>query len=411
MLQWSKNSSLGESIVDVVLSLDQQAQKLYNQKIALASYSDVKATLIDFRQIDNKIDEIEKEIKTLEGHPGEYLRAMVNSFRYLGYSLQGENIPYSKLIKEIQELPSDLISEKKLNELKDIIGHKLERLGYKGSLIDKSNNWLNDTTLTSEEVIEVAERYIAQSKKATLERIVNLPNEEGIDSINGIRGVFWSGFSKYVGDYRGTLTFNLDRPWRKPIFIQVLTHEAYPGHQTFYSRWDYLFRQGKLPIEASYYLTNSPTNALFEGGPETALHFLGWDSEDEEIDGIAKEDRLQFSLARNYLDMQRIVQTNACYLVNSKELTKDDGIKYMKDLGMMNNIEAENSCRFFTDPIQKTYYPSYYHGRNMIWQAYDLIPSAQRNEFFKILYDTPHTTSTFIKAISKFTLTDFNPFL
>ncbi len=409
VLRWT-DTSIGENIVDIVLSIDEQTQKLYGQKVALASYSHVRSTLKDFHQIEKKLDEVDQVICNLQGHPGEYLRKMTNGFRYFVHSLQGEHIPYEKLIREIQELPIELIQEEKIRKLQEKIEAQLTKLGYSGGCQDKINKWLEDTLLPVDKVIEIAKHYVDLGKEATLKRIIDLPAEDGIDSINPINGVFWSGYSKYVGDYRGTLTFNIDKSWRKPIFAQVLAHEAYPGHQTFYCRWDFLYQQGKLPIEASYYLVNSPTNALFEGGPETALHFLGWDSENEEDEKISSQDKKQFALARDYLDMQRIAQTNACYLVNLEKMNKDQAVEYMIRVGLMNRLDAENSYRFFTDPIQRTYYPSYYYGRQMVWKAYDLVPKEKRQEYFKILYDTPHTTSTFIDAIRSLTMTAFDPF-
>jgi hypothetical protein len=409
MLRWT-DEPVGEKIVDIVVSLNEQAQKLHSQEVATASYSHVKPTLSGFDEIGDALDEVESALKTTEGHEGEYMRAMANGFRYFARSLQGDNVPYEVLIANIQELPSTLITDQQLEHARELVEKGLSDLGYKGSLFEKATAWRSDTLIDPEQVTTVAENFRENSKQGTLKRVIGLPEEDGIDWIKPIRGVFWSGYSKYTGNYRGNLTFNIDRPWTEPILAQIMAHEGYPGHQAFYCRWDYLFQQGKLPLEASYYLINSPTNALFEGGPETALSFLGWDDVNEETPGVTDGQKQQYLLARNYLDYQRMFTTNACYMYNLGQVSREEAIDYLITKGGITEIEANNAFRFFSDPIQKTYFPCYYYGRWMVGNAYKETPKEKREEYFYILYDTPHTTKTFIKAISKLNGKEFDAF-
>ena len=408
MLRWTE-SPVGEALVDVVLSLNAQTEKLYQQEVATASYSQVKPSLDTFQKIGDALDWIKRPISTLEGHPGAYLSAMTKALRYVARSLQGDEIPYPELLEGIQELPAELIPEEKADRLREEVEQRLTDLGYSGSTDEKIARWLEKTRIPPEEVTTIAKNFLQLSKEGTLKRIVQLPPDDGIESVNAIRGVFWSGYSKYQGNFKGKLTFNIDRSWSEPVLAQVMTHEGYAGHQAFYCLWDYLYQQGKLPLEAAYYLINSPTNAVFEGGPEVSLHFLGWD--EEEIPGITVEQRTQYQLARAYMDLQRVATTNACYLVNLGLADKAEALDYMVRVGYVRGVEAENAYRFFTDPIQKTYFPVYYHGRWIVGKAYDSVSEAQRPEFFKTLYQTPHTTNTFIKAIRELTGVAFNPYL
>jgi hypothetical protein len=408
-LRWTPQP-VGDAIVDIVLSLNEKAKAMHDTEVATASYSSLKPSLGSLDAIARKIEEVEKEIRNLEGHPGRYLRSMLNAKSYFVRSLQGDDLPYAEYIANIQELPSALIPEEAMAAHQELVEQGLTNLGYRGTLEEKAGNWLKETLIPPEKVVEVAESMKDKSKTGTLQRVIGLPEEDGIDYIKSIRGVFWSGYSKYTGGFRGNLTFNIDRPWTEPVLAQIMTHEGYPGHQAFYCRWDYLFQQGELPLEASYYLINSPTNALFEGGPESALHFLGWDRGEEETEGIPLARKEQYKLARDWIDMQRMAMTNACYLFNSGEMDKAEAVAYMMEKGLLGEIEANNCYRFFSHPIQKTYYPSYYYGRWMVGKAYDSVPKEKRAEFFKILYDTPHTTNTFIDAVSGLSGKNFRPF-
>lgn len=409
MLRWMEPEA-GTAVVDIVLSLDAYVKQHRGQEVATASYSDTRPTLHTLAEIVDKIDALSPEVEKLQGHPRTYLQAMLKSCHYFARDLTGDEIGYIELIHGIQEIDIEPISNTKSEGLANRVSERLGKLGYGGVLSEQIDAWLAANRIPEHDVVKVADKFLAKSKHATLARVIGLPEEDGIDSVNEIRGVFWSGYSKYQGSFRGKLTFNIDRPWYEPIFAQILTHEGYPGHQAFYCRWDYLFQNGKLPLEASYYLINSPTNALFEGGPETALHFLGWDEEGEDTPDVTEQEKQQFAVARDYLDMQRIAMTNACYYVNTGQMRRDEAISYMWKKGYVKPLEAGLAYRFFTDPIQRLYYPSYYYGRWMIGRAYDSVPVARRPEFFKTIYDSPHTTRTFVQAITDLCNRPFLPF-
>src|SRR4051812_17045265 len=104
MKRWTE-VGVGEKIVDITLSLNEQALNLFETEVTTASYSDVKATLKNFDEIGFAIEDVEKSIQKLEGHPGEYLSGMVKGFRYFARSMQGDKVPYDELISNIQQVP------------------------------------------------------------------------------------------------------------------------------------------------------------------------------------------------------------------------------------------------------------------------------------------------------------------
>lgn len=409
MLRWTE-SPVGEDLLDVVLGIHEQTVALHKDRAVLANYSGAKSLLRGFDEIGRKLDGIDAALQTLEGHPGRYLRAMAKAFRCQARNLQGDRIPYEVLLRDVQELPAGLIPEERMARQKEKAESGLRRLGYRGAYGDMSKAWLDATRIPPDQVTATARSLVSLAKGATLERVIGLPEGDGINEIKAIRDVFWSGYSHYLGGYRGELTFNIDRPWSEPTFAQVLTHEAYPGHQAFYCRWDQLFQAGLWPLEAAYYMVNSPTNALFEGGPEMALHFLGWDAEDAAGAEVPPEARARYAVARDVLDFQRMAQTNACFLTNLHGAGEAEAISYMMQAGGMTEIEARNSYRFFTHPVQRIYYPTYYFGRWLVGMSYELIAPAHREAYFKLLYDTPQTNSTFTDAIGKMTGKTFDPF-
>lgn len=205
MLHWT-DPQVGEAIIDVVLSLNYQSEMLYDQKVATASFSNVKQSLKSFDQIGSTLDEIDKALSGLSGHPGHYLRAMTKAFRTFARSLQGDTIAYPELLQDIQQLPSALIPDAKADHLRTLVEKQLTDLGYDGTLEDKAMRWLAETRIAPENVTTVAKNFMHRSKQDTLSRVTQLPPEDGIDSVNAARGVFWSGRSEYLGNFKGKLT-------------------------------------------------------------------------------------------------------------------------------------------------------------------------------------------------------------
>ena len=408
-MRWTKEG-VGEKYVDIIVSLSAQSVALHGEKTALANYAEIPSTLKTQDAIAAAIEEVNREIKDVPGHSGEYMRVTMTACACFLRILAGDDIPYRQRVKDIQQVDFNPIPQQNYAVLREQLDKELADLGYRGTAEEKINAFLQAGVLSAEKVTSTAKELIAGMRTAALQRVTSLPQDEGITAVNGVTGVFWSGFSQYDGKNKGQLTFNLERPWSVPTFANVLSHEAYPGHQTFYCLWDVLYLAGKLPLEGAFYQINAPTNCLFEGGPENGLDFLGWiagDGEDMSVDPATKK---AYTLGRKFLDLQRMAQTQACYLHHVEGASKEEAQAYMVNSKLLTEIEAANVVRFFTNPVQATYYPAYYYGKHIVRQAFHLYGPARREEFFRELYTVPHTNSTFIKAVSAGTGSEFRPF-
>lgn len=409
MLRWMA-PAFGDSLIDVMLSISAQSKLRYGKETALASYSTGRPTLTTLDEIADQVVILQKAASDMTGHEGAYIQGMLEAFGCSAQVLQGDQLSYLEKVDRMQQISLQEIPKENFAGLAEKIERQLKELGYKGKVGEAIGHYLDDTLIPPGEVTTLAKQFLGQAKADTLSKVIQLPAGDGIDGVHGATNVFWSGYSRYDGNYRGTLNFNLDRPWSRPTFANILCHEGYPGHQAFYCRWDDLYQRGLLPLEGAYYAYNTPSNGLFEGGPEIGLHALGWDDPLVVTPGLSMEMKQSFALGRDILDLQRMYQTNGCYYVNVQGAANEEAIRYMLSGGTLSQVEAENACRFFTDPLQCTYYPAYYYGKWMVLGAYQCFEENERPEFFKILYDTPHTTNTFIQAIAEATKKPFAPF-
>lgn len=410
ILRWTP-AEVGDRLIDCIVSFSAYSKERFQYATALASYSAIKPTMTSLETIHDALEDIGRAIAPYTGYEGEYLQGIHQALVCALRIAQGDQLSYVERVKALQQLECQMIPEHNILQLREKVSKALGDMGYQGDCGAKVQQWMQETVIAPDEVTKVAREYIDQAKHDTLKRVIELPEDDRIDEIKGVTGVFWSGFSLYNGDHCGTLHFNLDRPWSVPTFVNILCHEGYPGHQAFYCRWDQLYQQGKWPLEASYYAYNTPTNALFEGGPELGLHALGWDDPTVETAGISMEMKKVFALGRDIIDLQRMYQTNACFMANIHQANQQECVQYMLSSGIFAEVEALNAYRFFTDPIKSTYYPGYYYGRWFILKAYELFAPDRRKDFFRILYDTPHTTDTFIQAIREASGEDFVPFV
>lgn len=411
MTMYWTNPELARLIVDIAASISKLSNDISSDVPMTANYSHTEPTLNSFEEVIEAVEKVQEEIKDLPGHAGDYLRAMMKSHKTLARYLMDENFNYHDAVKDILEVDLKEIPKENFEKLTARIDAKLTEWGYAGTAYEKIKKWQDDVRIPADEVIPYAKSILDKSRKFASERVIGLPAEEGIDSVNAIQGVYWSGLSEYIGDFQGRLTFNIERPWNRPSFACVLTHEGYPGHHTYYTLWDYLYREGKFPMEAAYMLIDSPVNCLFEGTPEIAIHLLGWDDPDMDTPEITAQEKEEIILAKDIMDLQRMYQTNANYYYNVEGKSKEEVIAYMTSTGWYSDIEANNTFRYFSNRYKAIYYPCYYYGRWIMAAGYDQFPVERRQEYFNMIYNIPQTNSTLIKSIREATGNmDFDPF-
>jgi len=392
--------------VDVVASLSALAERpeYLGREMLLSNYSGVAPSLTSLEAVEDALAQVEAAATRVTGHPGAYLSALTTSSRAVISILRKEDRPYLDLVRDIIQVDFRPIPATEGERLRAELAEGLAALGYRGTLRQQVDAWLAATSLTGDEVIDFGRSILARARADTEARVTKLPEGEGVDALEGIRDVFFSGRSGYEGNYRGWLKFNVDKHWQRDVFVQVLTHEAYPGHQTFYSLWEQLFSEGRWPIEAAFYTRNAPTNPIFEGGPEVAMHLIGWDVGDT-------PEALALRVGQVYKDLGRIAMNDACLYVNTGQMTRAEAVALMVDHFVLPD-DAERAYGFFTNAVSRTHYGQYYYGRRVVSEALKRMEHdpGLRARFIDLIYRTPQTTRTFVDAVAEATGAPFDPF-
>ncbi|MCK4176414.1 hypothetical protein [Aciditerrimonas ferrireducens] len=80
-----------------------------------------------------------------------------------------------------------------------------------------------------------------------------------------VQGQPWSGFNRYHGGLRSTVSINTDLPVLSLSLPMLVAHEAYPGHHTEHSRKEVRLVRGRGWWEESIFLVGTPQCLVAEG--------------------------------------------------------------------------------------------------------------------------------------------------
>lgn len=399
-LYWTDPES-ARLLVNVAASLAKSVQKGTNIPLFHGQLLGVEPTLETYPEMLAAVEKLEARVAQVSGYPGAYLQETIGAMRGLIRYLTGEkDYTFSDVQRDVMGIDFQPIPQHVFDRFYHLVNDQLVALGYTGTPGEKIKKWQDDHMIEPDKVVSVAERYLEKSRIAAKQRVIpHLPEGEAVREVNSVRNMPWSGYSTYTAPYQSMLSFNIDRPWNAPSFANVLTHEGYPGHHVVNCLWEKGFHEGTFPFEGAYYLDSAPNNALFEGVPEVAVRFLGWDDPNVSTPELTAQEKADIILSKNIMDLQRLYQTTACYMYHVEGKTKAEVVNYMVGTGWYSPVEAENTTRMFTFPFGAIYYPGYFYGRWLVQNAYDAVPAEHRRELFHLLYETPQTNHTLIAAI------------
>ncbi len=111
-------------------------------------------------------------------------------------------------------------------------------------------------------------------------------------------------------------------------------------------------------------------------------------------------DDLIQDLATDYING---TETNLCLMANEGHLSYEAGTKILMEHCCMDATLADVRFKYFTNPLWKTCFPHYYHGRKFIREQYNRMNSRGfKAEYMEMVFKHPHTMRTLRDAITEF---------
>jgi hypothetical protein len=245
-----------------------------------------------------------------------------------------------------------------------------------GDLAARQLAWKRPFELANDRVLPLAETALAEVRRRT-RAILQLPAGESME-LKMVSGQPWSGYNWYLGQGRSRIEINTDLPVRVDYLVNLMAHEAYPGHHTEHTLKDgHLYRQAAR-LEHSILPLLAPECVISEGIATVAQDVIFPDKGElaawlGEVlypqAGIQVDVDLQLRLARAGEKLDGL-SGNAAFLLHVDRRPEDEIVEYIRHYGLRTEKEARRSLAFVSNPLYRAYIFTYFYGRRLLKDAF-----------------------------------------
>jgi hypothetical protein len=182
----------------------------------------------------------------------------------------------------------------------------------------------------------------------------------------------WSGYNWYLGGGRSLVEINTDLPIRANTLLDLICHEAYPGHHTEHALKEQRLYRERGWGEQAIQLINVPECVISEGIATLAAEIIFGDHAYEwaaahvyplgKIDGDPERERRIAAAQRNL----RALSANTAILLHEHGIGEAEAGAYLMRYGLRSEHEARQSIRFLTTPLWRVYAFTYFAGRDLL---------------------------------------------
>ena len=121
--------------------------------------------------------------------------------------------------------------------------------------------------------IEALMAAVIEEARARTRDLFGLPDGESIE-VEYVRDTPWLGYHEYLGDLRGRISVNVDRPRSAISLLGLAVHETYAGHQAERCNKEVALVRGRGLLEETVALVTAPQSVVSEGLAELAVELL-----------------------------------------------------------------------------------------------------------------------------------------
>ncbi len=316
---------------------------------------------------------------TRRGYLEVQLRAMETTARRLA----GEPIGYSE---ELQAC-FDVAFERTPEAAFETANATLEELvPGAGPLAERLAAWRKRYEVEPALARTMIDLIAAEARRRTAQ-LVGLPEPDEV-RFELVSDKPWSGYNWYLGGGRSLVEINTDLPIRANALLDLVCHEAYPGHHTEHALKEQLLYHGQGWGEQAIQLINTPECVIAEGIATLAAEMifgdeaLTWAAEQlYPLAGIAGDPERERSIAAAQWTM-RALSSNAAALLHEDGVDPEEVVQYIMRYGLRTEREARQSLRFISTPLWRTYSITYFVGRRLLG---DWVAQGDRRERFRRL--------------------------
>ncbi len=259
-----------------------------------------------------------------------------------------------------------------------------------GSLAERSAAWRQRFEVTPTVARQMIDVISVEARRRTAE-LVDLPENDDV-RVELVNDKPWSGYNWYLGGGRSLVEINTDLPIRANALLDLVCHEAYPGHHTEHALKEQLLYHQRGWGEYAIQLINVAECVISEGIATLAADTIfgdettHWAAEHVyPLGGIAGDPEREMRIAAAQWNL-RALSGNAALLLHEQGVDPEEVVRYIMRYGLRSEVEARQSLRFIATPLWRIYTFTYFSGRELLgrWLA-----QGDRRERFRTLLSEP----------------------
>jgi len=238
-----------------------------------------------------------------------------------------------------------------------------------GDLRGRLERWRRRRGLPPDRLAAAARRLVAEARRRTA-ACVSFPAGDAVE-VAVVRDRPWSASCVYLGRLRSRIEISADEPPTFARLVDLVCHEAYPGHHTERVLQE-LWCGGDEPRpECVPLLATGPSSVLSEGLASLAAAIVFGEDELRAVAGAAGlragdiEEEVVEWRAATILSRLRAVNSNVA-LVLQRGATPAEAAEYLVRYGLRTPERAERIAAWMADPLRAAYMFAYPAGASLV---------------------------------------------
>jgi hypothetical protein len=301
----------------------------------------------------------------LEENDDAWLQAQIVGLETVARKLAGEEIPYEEEVERCYGVRPEWVPEESFET-----GHREldEALPGNGSVAERYQAWREGEALAGDVLSRVYDALLQDFRERT-EALFGLPDGESVE-VEYVSDEPWSAFNYYQGDLRSRIAVNTDSPLTPDFVLELAAHEAYPGHHTEHAWKEQIHARENDRLEESALMVGTPSALVSEGIASLASEILLGEEEERvlaehvDVTGVRYDPELSRAVKEASRPIAH-VGGNVALLIHTRGASDEEAIDYSMRWALRSRKRAQQSIRFITDPLWRSYVTTYTAGYDL----------------------------------------------
>jgi len=234
-----------------------------------------------------------------------------------------------------------------------------------GDLNARYNGWL-DASVVPREMLPRAIAVLSAELRRRAGEIVPLSPGESVD-YETIEDEPWQAFNLYRGELNSLVQVNVDLPFSIVDLLDLVAHEAYPGHHTERSCKEKSLYRDSERLEMCVMIVGGPEAVIAEGIATNALEMAVGDEGFAPLLELTRE--LGFEVDAQVAEVVHLegwrlfaASTNAARMLHEEGMDPKEAEDYLQQWALHTPERATKAVSFLMDPGSRAYVTAYTDG-------------------------------------------------